>query len=94
MVWPSILRDDVGAIICSTCKFIMPLSDALEAELHACLEDLNLDLARSSLPIIIDTDSAQLVAMVTASVIDRSPYNNLVSGIKFLASQGRVCSFV
>jgi ribonuclease HI len=72
----------------------MPCSDALEAELHACLEGLNLALARSSLPIIIDTDSAQLVAMVTASVIDRSPYNNLVSEIKFLASQGRVCSFV
>jgi ribonuclease HI len=89
-----ILRDDTGAVIFSSCRWISPCIDPLEAELTACLLGLDLALARSSLPIIIDTDSAQLVSMVQAPGLDRSIHSILVSEIKILVSDSRLCSFV
>jgi ribonuclease HI len=90
----TILRDEGGSIIFSSCKYIAPCTEPLEAELLACLDGLSLALERSALPIIIDTDCSQLVSLVLAKGIDRSPYHSLVSEIKFLASSGRACSFV
>jgi hypothetical protein len=77
-----ILRDDTGVIIFSACKWISPCIDPLEAELQACLDGLDLALAHSSLPVIIDTDSAQMVSMTQAPGMDRSIHSHIVSEIK------------
>ena len=51
-------------------------------------------LDRSQLPIRVETDCTQLVAMVSSTTVDRSPLLHLVSEIKFLSSISSVCSFV
>jgi hypothetical protein len=89
-----ILRDDTGVIIFSACKWVSPCIDPLEAELQACLDGLDLALAHSSLPVIIDTDSAQMVSMIQAPGMDRSIHSHIVSEIKVLVSASRPCSFV
>jgi hypothetical protein len=88
-----VLRDEAGSLIFSSCWFLHNCKEALEAEIFACMEGLGLALARSEKPIIIDTDCAQLVSMVTSTAVDRSPYSSLVSEIKLLGSSGRLCSF-
>jgi hypothetical protein len=48
----------------------------------------------SELPIIVETDCSQLVEATKSSTRDRLPLLHLVSEIKRLASQDRVCTFV
>jgi hypothetical protein len=62
--------------------------------LLACSEGLNLAIQHSTLPVIIDTDCARLMASVKDDSQDRSPFLHLVFDIKRLANTGRVCSFV
>ncbi|KAK1628129.1 hypothetical protein QYE76_002444 [Lolium multiflorum] len=88
------LRDDTSVIVFSACKWISPCIEPLEAELQACLVGLDLALAHSSLPVIIDTDSAQMVSMIQAPGMDRSIHSHVVSEIKVLVSASRPCSFV
>jgi hypothetical protein len=66
----------------------------LEAELRACAEGLELALCNSQLPIIVETDCAQLVDAAKSSVQDRSHLLHLVYEIRALANQGRICTFV
>jgi ribonuclease HI len=89
-----ILRDDSGQIIFSACRSLLLCVDALEAEIQACLEGLDLALHYSQLPIIIDTDCSQLVAAVQDHSLDRSPMMHLVSEIKRLSCLDRTCKFV
>ena len=69
-------------------------NEALEAELLACSEGLDLAIQHSPLPIIIDTDCMQMVSMLKDSAVDRSPYLHIIFNIKRLASAGRICNFV
>jgi hypothetical protein len=51
-----ILRNETGQIIISACRFLHSCTEALEAELLACLEGLDFALQQSQLPILIETD--------------------------------------
>jgi CDP-diacylglycerol pyrophosphatase len=66
----------------------------LEAELLACSEGLDLALRHSPLPLQIETDCFQLVAVANSTLQDRSPYVHIISEIRDLAKQGRICTFV
>ena len=85
-----ILRDANGGIIFSACRSLQLCAEVLEAELRSCLEGLELALQHSQLPIIIDTDCSQLVAIVSDKVQDRSSFLHIISEIKSLADRDRV----
>jgi ribonuclease HI len=89
-----VLRDEEGTVIFLASKFVPVCEEAFEAELLACSKGLNLAIQHSTLPVIIDTDCARLMASVKDDSQDRSPFLHLVFDIKRLANTGRVCSFV
>ena len=79
-----VLRDDRGDITYSACRELRTCDNALEAELLACREGLDLALHRTTLPIIIEMDSAQAVSMLRAPTTDRSRHRRLVEEINRL----------
>jgi ribonuclease HI len=89
-----ILPDADRQIIFSVCQFLPICVEAIEAELCAWREGLELALVRSDLPIIVESDCSQVVAAAQEKTGDPSPYLNIISDIKLLASQSRVCNFV
>ena len=89
-----VLRDANGLTIFASCRFLQDCESPLEAETRACAEGLTMALDYSHLPIRVETDCAQLVAMLSSSVVDRSPLLHLVSDVKHLCSGSRECSFV
>jgi ribonuclease HI len=89
-----VLRDETGQVIFSACRFINSCAEALEAELLACSEGLELAIQHSQLPIIIDSDCSELVSALKNPSQDRSAFLHTISGIKRLASNDRVCNFV
>jgi hypothetical protein len=89
-----LLRDEEGRIIFSACCYLPRCAEAVEAELCACRDGLELALARSDRHIIIKSNCAQVIAAVKELTPGRSPYMNIIADIKFLASQDRVCNFV
>ena len=89
-----ILRDDRGEIIYSACRELRICDNALEAELAACREGLELALHQSNLPILVELDSAKAVSMITTHEMDRSSHRALVVEIRRLAgSDAREISF-
>lgn len=89
-----VLRDASGKIIFSACRYLSSFGEALETELLACSEGLDLALRQSQLPTVIETDCLQLLAAVSSTAQDRSPFMHIISEIKQLAKQSRVCTFV
>jgi ribonuclease HI len=89
-----VLRDHKGDIIFSACRQLIRCDDALEAELEACKEGLQLALEWSQLQILVETDCAELVAAVKSNELDRSRLAYLISDIKNLAVHERIMSFV
>jgi ribonuclease HI len=89
-----VLRDEVGHIIFSACHFLPSCVEAMEAELSACLEGLHLAIQQSQLPILVETDYSLLVAAVRETAQDRSIYMHIITEIKELVRQDRICSFV
>ncbi|CAM0872041.1 unnamed protein product [Alopecurus aequalis] len=89
-----ILRDDTGQIIFSACRSLQLCEEPLEAEARACLEGLELAFQYSQLPIIVDTDCSQLVAVIKEPSLNRSPLMHIFSEIKRLSSRNRICNFV
>jgi ribonuclease HI len=69
-----VLRDETGQVIFSACRFINSCAEALEAELLACSEDLELAIQHSQLPIIIDSDCSELVSAQKNPSQDRSAF--------------------
>uniref|UniRef100_A0A8R7QFD9 RNase H type-1 domain-containing protein n=1 Tax=Triticum urartu TaxID=4572 RepID=A0A8R7QFD9_TRIUA len=67
-----VLRSDRGGIIFTACREIRTCDNALEAELAACREGLELALHRSDLSILIEMDSVKAVNMLNTSRRDRS----------------------
>jgi ribonuclease HI len=57
-----VLRYDDGDPLFTSCQFLHDCESALESELCACVEGLNLALHHSPLTIIAETDCSQLVA--------------------------------
>ena len=76
-----ILRDDRGQIIYSACREIRTCDSALKAELAACREGIYLALHRTDLPIIVELDSAEVVAMLTVTTTGISRHHSLIEGI-------------
>jgi hypothetical protein len=73
-----VLRDEVGTVIFSACRFLPSCAEAFEAELLACSEGLSLALQYSQLPIIVDSDCARLVAVIQEATQDRSPFLHII----------------
>ena len=76
-----ILRDAHGDIIYSACWEIRICDNALDAELVACREGLELALHRTMLPILVELDSAEAVSLITAHSEDRLIHRMLVKEI-------------
>jgi hypothetical protein len=89
-----ILRDDQGNIIFSACRFLLRCVEAVEAELLACRDGLEIALENSHLPIIIEPDCVRVVSASMEKITDRSLYFNIISGIRLLANCDRLCKFV
>jgi ribonuclease HI len=89
-----ILRDARGSIIFSACRSLESCDGALQAELCACLEGLELSLQHSQLPVIVESDCSQLVAVVCDNVEDRLAYMHIIYEIKLLCFSNRECNIV
>jgi hypothetical protein len=66
----------------------------LEAEIQACLEGVVLALQHCQLPIIVETDYAQLVTAAKEKTQDRSPLVYLIPELRYFSSHERVTYFV
>ena len=72
----------------------IPCSDALEAELQACLVGLELALSYTPLPILLEVDCAELCKLVQANTEDRSRYMHLVRHLNLKILEVREIRFV
>jgi hypothetical protein len=88
------LRDEEGRPIFSACRFISDRESPYEEERSACLQGLKLALEHSQLPVIVESDCAKLIEAGKSKSQDRSSCVHIVSEIRNLASQGRVCDFI
>ncbi|KAE8768090.1 hypothetical protein D1007_60483 [Hordeum vulgare] len=77
-----ILRDDQGAVIFGSYLKLFYCNDALEAELQGMKEGLQLATTHSPLPVVLQSDYAVALKMITIDTFDRSAYGLLVSDIK------------
>lgn len=84
-----ILRDSAGEIIFSSCRELRTCAEPLEAELHACMEGLNLALQWTQSPIAIETDCLVALNMIKTPDRDRSRHAMLVEQINRLLREGR-----
>lgn len=84
-----ILRDAQGQIVFSSCRSLQRCWSALEPELCACLEGMSLALDWSHVDVMVETDSAELAAMINSSSRDCSQLGHLVEQVKYLMRQGR-----
>jgi ribonuclease HI len=89
-----VLRGADGNIIVSACRFLPRCVEVVEAELWACKEGLDLALEHSPLPVIVESDCFQVIRVASEKSLDRSPFLNIISDIRFLSNQDRVCKFV
>jgi len=81
-----ILRDHRGIIIFSACRTLYSYRDALEAELCVCMEGISVAIQWSDLPILLEMDSLEAVAMISCDIVDHSVYASIVNDIKHLIS--------
>ncbi|KAE8776224.1 autophagy-related protein 7 [Hordeum vulgare] len=79
-----ILRDNKGDVIFASYRKFFQCNDALEAELQAIKEGLQLAFIHASLPVVLQSDSVMALKMIATSNYDRSPYGVLVLEIKSL----------
>jgi ribonuclease HI len=84
-----ILRDATGGIIFSSCRSMQHCTSALEAELCACMEGIALAVQWSQEPIIVETDCALVVSMVTSKDMDSSYLGHLVAEVKIQLASDR-----
>ena len=89
-----VLQDSSGTIIFWSCRQLRRCADALEAELAACMEGLNLALQWTPLPVEIVYDSLVGINMLKGNVVDRSRYAMLVDQTKRLMMEGREVKLV
>ncbi|PNT69537.1 hypothetical protein BRADI_3g57305v3 [Brachypodium distachyon] len=79
-----VLRNHGGEIIISACRSIQWCNDALEAELLACEEGLRAAIGWSDKIIILESDCAKALSLISAKILDRSPYAMCVREIRRL----------
>ena len=76
------LRDHLGVIIFSSCRFRGESEDVLETEIFALQEGISLALQWSNLPIDVESDCLEAVAMVKSSETNLSKYSFIIREIK------------
>ena len=79
-----VLRDDTGAIIFSSCRFLRSCRSSMEAEMAACLEGTSLALQRTEKPIIVELDCKEGVVALTDSGVNRSSLAGFIEETKRL----------
>lgn len=79
-----VLRDDTGAIIFSSCRFLRSCHTPMEAEIAACLEGTSLALQRTEKPIIVELDCKEGVVALTDSGVNRSSLAGFIEETKRL----------
>ena len=77
-----ILRDHVGNIIFSSCRYLFSCNDMLETEIMGIREGLSLALQWSNLPIDVESDNLEAVKMILTGDMNRSKYAFLIEEIK------------
>lgn len=75
-------------------RYLPACSDALEAELSACMEGLAISLERSNLSVQLETNSAQVIALIHGSSGDRSRHRSLVQEVMRLKASQREIKFI
>lgn len=84
-----VLRDSSGNTIFASCKPLNRCTGALESELRACVEGLNLVLHWTLLPILVETDCMSVVQLLNDGERDRSELANIVHEAKRLLAGTR-----
>lgn len=84
-----VLRDEAGAIIFTACRGSFTCDNALQAELAACREGIELALERTNCPNLIEMDCVEAVSMIKALSQDRSSNMTWVRDIKALMGNER-----
>lgn len=77
-----VLRDDTGAIIFSSCRFLRSCRSPMEAEMAACPEGTSLALQRTEKPLIIELDCKAGVDALMDSSVNRSSLASWVEETK------------
>ena len=89
-----VLRDDKGAVIFSSCRYLCSCYSPLEAELAACLEGIGLALAHTDNNLIIELDCKEAVDMLNDICMNRSAVASMVEEVKSLLHGIRCHKFV
>lgn len=89
-----VLRDDLGAVIFSSCRYLRSCYSPLEAELAACLEGIPLALAHTKKDLVIELDCKEGVEQLNCEGINRSSVAGLVDEAKRLLHGVRQHRFV
>uniref|UniRef100_A0ACD5U5F7 Uncharacterized protein n=1 Tax=Avena sativa TaxID=4498 RepID=A0ACD5U5F7_AVESA len=79
-----IMRDSKGDVIFLACRQLFNCADAVEAELAALEEGLNLALHWTPLPIVVETDCAEACLLIEEKTPNTSMYSTRVRGIREL----------
>lgn len=83
------LRDEDGAIIFSACHELRICDNALQVELEACREGIQLALQWTTKPIIVELDCTDAVKMIQDPACDRSRYMPFIGETESLISEDR-----
>ncbi|XBI05393.1 hypothetical protein VPH35_133561 [Triticum aestivum] len=79
-----VLRDSNGHLIFSAYRVLFHYNDALKAELHAIMQGMALAIQHTTLPVIVQSDSAEALSSLESKGLERSAYGHLVREIKEL----------
>lgn len=79
-----VIRDHTGSVLLTSWRIISHCGSAEEAEATACWEGVNLAAEWVKKPLILETDCANLVSMLTSSGFDRAQLCHVLRSIKFL----------
>ena len=85
-----ILRDNSGNGVFTSCRSLLHCDDALEAELIACKEGIEMALQYTSKPIMVESDCASVVLLATAHEEDCSALAHMVRDVRRLFTGQRV----
>ncbi|XP_073368114.1 uncharacterized protein [Aegilops tauschii subsp. strangulata] len=79
-----VLRDETGKVLFAAYHYIFNCNDALEAEVHALMQGMALAIPHSTLPVVVQSDSATALSSLSSNCLNRSAYGQLVLEIKEL----------
>uniref|UniRef100_A0A8I6XS42 RNase H type-1 domain-containing protein n=1 Tax=Hordeum vulgare subsp. vulgare TaxID=112509 RepID=A0A8I6XS42_HORVV len=79
-----VLQRENGLLIFAAYRYIFNYNDALEAEIHALMQGMALALQHSDMPVIVQSDSSNALAIIEGDAWARSAYGHLAEEIKTL----------